>query len=370
MMNRRGIIIQKDYIILPQSTLKRFRSSICHKIHFIDLNDMEHISIKSIFPKSYHALEGYYDPQFDDFVKKQETSIGKLYKKVTKIVQSREKKQMINRSLLRQQVIDFVTMEFHRAVIANKSMLEKYKIRQQKENDLVDERLLQQGVMTPERAEYSLNYRERAKSNESFRWYAQNILGAQNIVISQLYKNYTAYILYIPDGCDYRFLLPPFHYVANEWFLDLVLSPQIIVALYPPPAEKSLLLIADSVRVRDINLRILESVTVADNGFREIVGEKSQLEALKRRIEQTKNLFKMSNGYILKADDADGIRLRSLDDVMETVVALYLLYGEMEKVIKVHIREKCFTQNIITNNIKEINEWFLRYSFRLVLDNV
>ena len=71
-------------------------------------------------------------------------------------------------------------MEFHRSVIADDIMLEKYKNQQQKENDIVDSTMFQTGKMTVARNQYSLNYREKAKSRDTFRYYAQNILGTKN----------------------------------------------------------------------------------------------------------------------------------------------------------------------------------------------
>lgn len=101
-----------------------------------------------------------------------------------------------------------MTIEFHRSVIANDSYLEKYRDQQQKRNDIVDCIMLQTGNMTDERSEYSLYYREQAKSKEAFRYYSQNILATDNQAISAQYYGFFPYILYIPKDRSYQFMLP------------------------------------------------------------------------------------------------------------------------------------------------------------------
>ena len=76
------VIQQKDHVILPDATLKRFWDDKTQRIYYLDLNDLDHISIKSGFPKSFHAYPNYYRPEYDDEVKKCETAMGKLYQKI------------------------------------------------------------------------------------------------------------------------------------------------------------------------------------------------------------------------------------------------------------------------------------------------
>lgn len=78
-MERKNIIQQRDHIILPHATLKRFVDKN-KQIYYLDLNDMASISVKNAYPKSYHAIANYYNPEYDDKVKLQETSIGRLHK--------------------------------------------------------------------------------------------------------------------------------------------------------------------------------------------------------------------------------------------------------------------------------------------------
>ena len=55
-MEHNKIVQQKDHIILPKATLMRFKDNESQRIYYLDLND---ITVKHIYPKSYHASPNY-----------------------------------------------------------------------------------------------------------------------------------------------------------------------------------------------------------------------------------------------------------------------------------------------------------------------
>lgn len=82
-------------------------------------------------------------------LRKRETAIGELYKDISTAIDNNTDIN-IDEKELKQKIIDFMTIEFHRSVIANDSYLEKYRDQQQKRNDIVDCIMLQTGNMTDE----------------------------------------------------------------------------------------------------------------------------------------------------------------------------------------------------------------------------
>lgn len=363
-MNEKNIIQQKDHIILPKATLMRFMDDKTQRIYYLDLNDLDNISVKSIYPKSYHSSPNYYNPEYDNRVKKYETSMGELYKEISMAIDQKADLN-IDAETLKKQIIDFMTIEFHRSVIADDNMLEKYKNQQQKENDNVDSLMFQAGMMTTERIEYSVNYREKAKSNETFRNYAQNILGTQNSAIAATYYGFSPKILYIPENCNYDFLLPPLHFVGNDQFACFILSPSIALTLYPVPAESPLMLTANKEKVEIINLRILESISVFSSTYKETVGRKEHLEKLKDRIVKIKSICKTSERGIIFNDESFCIHDKS--EALEFIIILYLFFRVHKAAIEIRMKEKNFDMEFYKKDKNEIEELFKKYSFNLIM---
>lgn len=336
-MKHKKIVQQRDHIILPKATLMRFMDNTSQKIYYLDLNE---IAIKHIFPKSYHASPNYYNPEYDAIVKKYETAMGKLHKKILSAIDNNADIAMCA-DTLKKQIIEFATIEFHRSVIANDTMLEKYRNQQQTENDEIDSILFRTGRMTSARIEYSVNYRQKAESKESFRYYAQNILGIENQAIETTYSKFYPQILYIPEGSGYQFLLPPLHFVGNDQFLCFILSPNITLALYPDLKNDSLISKVDSERAEIINLRILECASFFDPNFKEIVGEKAQLEKMKKQIEKIRSITTHGENKIVINDNKD-FRLTNMNSVWEFVIILCLLFGVSKSTIKVQMKKQNF----------------------------
>ena len=361
-MENKKIVQKKYHKILPKATLMRFKDNESQRIYYLDLND---ITVKHIYPKSYHASPNYYNPEYDIIVKKHETAMGKLYKEIVTAIEHNEG-MSICAGALKKQIIDFITVEFHRSVIANDSMLEKYKNKQQMENDIINSILFREGRMTAERSAYSVNYRQKAKSKEAFRNYAQNILGTKNQAISSIYRTFSPQILYIPMESDYHFLLPPLHFVGNDQFVCFILSPCIALALYPTLNGDSIISEASKEKAEIINLRILECASLFDPEYKEIVGKKFQLDRIKERIEKIMSIVTISESKIV-VDANKELCLVDMYDVLETVIIFCLLFGVPEGTPKVQMRVQNFDAKFFESSQKEVSDLFKKYSFNLMV---
>ncbi len=366
------IIHKRDHLILPKSTLMRFVDAK-NEISVLDLNDAKNIFVKSVRPKSYHVEENYYNPEYDEEVQKRETLIGRLCTKISKAVSEIESGRSLSyhfvRDELKQQILDLVTIEYNRLVIVDDEKLSQYREHQQKRNDEEDKKLLAAGVITKDRVDYSINYREKAKSLSTFRNYSQNILGSKNDVIENQYKDFYSYILYVPNGQGYSFWLPPFHFIGNECFLDFILSPNIVLALYPDAQLKTSNPIQDGVfytvekqMVDTINLRTLESIMTMPTGFREIIGNRNDLINLKCFIEQLRNNSSVSEKTIRLSN----LKKLIYDEisVLRTAIVLYILFQESDAEFEVIIEPDSVEKSYIrSDNNGEIEKIFKKYGF-------
>ena len=61
-MSIKRIVQQNDHIILPKATLMRFMDET-KRIYYLDLNNLNEISVKHAYPKSYHSSLNYYNPE-------------------------------------------------------------------------------------------------------------------------------------------------------------------------------------------------------------------------------------------------------------------------------------------------------------------
>ena len=335
------------------------------RIYYLDLKDIDNITIKQGYPKSYHTIANFYDPVYDEKVKARETAIGELYKEILTAIDNNTSIG-INAKELKHKIIDFMTIEFQRSVIANDSYLEKYRDQQQKRNDIVDCIMFQTGNMTAERSEYSLNYREQAKSKEAFRYYSQNILGTGNQAILAQYSRFFPYILYIPKDRNYQFMLSPIHFVGNDKFAAFILSPSVALALFPAQKTNSLMTVIDEEGVKAINMMELECVSAVDSIYREIVGGKEQLEKLKEQIERIKAISKSSETGIV-IDGSDTFCVQDMDDVVIFVIILFLIFNAPKSPLKVRIGEQHFEKSFFKKYQKEIRELFRGHFFELIV---
>ena len=117
-----NIIQQGDHLILPYSTLMGFVDKKM-EISVLDLNDFNNISVERGRPNSYHKEINYYNPEYDAIVKKRERLIGILFTKLSKVIDEIERgvalSKSFNRDKLKNQIIDIITVEYHRLVIVD-----------------------------------------------------------------------------------------------------------------------------------------------------------------------------------------------------------------------------------------------------------
>ena len=384
-MQNKNIIKQGDHLILPYSTLKRFVDDK-NEISVLDLSNFNNVIVKRMRPKSYHVKKNYYNPEYDDEVKKMERLIGILHTKVSKAIGEIERgfvpSEQFDRDELKTQIIDLATIEFHRLVIVDDEKLKQYCEQQQRENDEIDKKLLRVGELTKERCDYSINYREKAKSLELFRYYAQNILGTKNTAISEQYKEFESTVMYISSNANYSFWLPPFHFIGNECFLVFIISPRIALALYPTfiiqkqssQCKYGLFYKIDETRVSAINSRVLESIGCMPNGFRELIGigvtgTKDNINDLKAFVDKIR-----ANTAIIEKTDKTTIKIDGLNEFLKdelslfrTAIVLRLMMGNVDegKVIDLIINS-IDPDNTDKNEYIKITEIFKKYNFHLI----
>lgn len=370
-MGKNGIPQQRDHIIMPKATLKRYMGRY-DKVYYIDLNKihMDNIDkINSKFPDAYNIERNYYDPQYDFEVKKVETEIGKLYKKIYDC-HSNKIPLDINPDVLRNKIIKFTTMQYHRSVIADDTLLNKYRRQQQNENNEIDSILIRNGMISKERCEYSINFREKAASLPGFRYYAQNILGTENKMIQNLYKNFVPIVLFAPEKSRNSFLLPPMHFVGNEFFLHFILSPNISLTLYPncPDGKyNSCVQIIDACerKINYINLRTLESAVSLNGNYKKIVGLEQQLNCLINKINMIKCVVKYEKECL--CCESTSFILKDLDDVFEFAIILFFLYANDTELVNLNMRKYNFSHNIMEHNFNEIQRLFKKYMLKLIV---
>ena len=366
-------IQQKDHLILPYSTLRRFEDEK-HEIAVLNLNSFDNVKVEKRRPKSYHTGANYYIPVYDAEVKERERLIGILYTKLTKAIDEIEAgnapSERLDRVELNQQIIDLATIEFHRLAIVDDEILQQYREQQQKRNDEEDLALFKSGIITKQRIEYSTSFRDKAKDLELFRLYAQNILGTKNGAFISLYESFNSMVLYAPKSADYSFWLPPFHFIGNECFLIFVISPRIAVALYPADAIKEMeknvvyspFFEVDEQRMNTINSRTFEEIGAMPDGFKELIGSQKDMGELRAFIEQV-NKWTSKEENVLKIRGTDGF-LKNENIVFRTAIVLYLIYANGSR-LDLIIEPDVFETSYFRSNQETIVRWFLKYGFNL-----
>lgn len=370
------IIQQKDHLILPYKTLRRFVDDK-QEINVLDLNDFTNVNVKQDRPRSYHTKVNYYNPEYDEEVKKRERLIGILYKKCSNSIREIESDGKtsckIREELLKKQIIDFATIEFHRLAIVDDTKLERYRDMQQKRNDEEDERLLKVGMLDKNRCKYSTNYRAKASDIDSFRGYAQNILGTDNEAFINTYNVFDCAVLYIPQGKKYSFWLPPFHFIGNECFLIFIIAPRIALALYPPKVIEdmkkeskvfeNLFFAVDGERVEIINSRTLEEVEIMPNGFKELIGTTQDMEQMKLFFDHIR-AHAQKEGSSIKMAGLESF-IKNEMTLLRTAIILHMLFSKTDKedlVIETNVFDRDYLKRDKNHNIEQT---FKKYGFEL-----
>ncbi|KNY29538.1 hypothetical protein [Pseudobacteroides cellulosolvens] len=232
MYKKKNIIQQNDHIIIPKSTLRRFVDDKTQRIYCLKLSDSDKITITNHYPKSFHTEPNFYNPEFDDIVKRYETLIGKWYKTIMDAINNTTIEFLItNRSdELKQDIIELITIQFHRSVLADKKLLTQYIEQGKKRYESSSAHFFRSGRIPQD---FLINKQSLFNNNiDQVRYCSQNILGQPNEAIKKTYKEFIPYICYIPNEIDSTFLLTPQHFVPNDEFARFILSPRLALVLY------------------------------------------------------------------------------------------------------------------------------------------
>lgn len=280
---------QNDHIILPKATLKRFADSKTNKIKYLDLSNPENLSIKEAFPRSFHTKTNFYNPVYDNIVKRYETMIGKYNKSISDICMRNENFKLDEKQM-KKDIIDIITIQFDRIVLADDNFLNKL-LAQFRENYQTESlSYFRSGSVSKEFLDRKQKFEQASKDINAFRYYAQGIIGQSNEVIQKIYEKFFPCILIVPDESNSSFVLSPQHFVATDTFVRIIISPRIALALYPVKNERIIKYLTKE-EVDWLIPRAIESALAINSDFRQIVGEENYLNCIKNKLEKYKSIL-------------------------------------------------------------------------------
>ena len=368
MGKNRKVCKQNDHIILPKATLKRFANPETHKIKYLDLSNPESLSIREKFPDSFHTRPNYYIPEYDDIVKKYETIIGKYCKLVTDIYQKKLDIK-IDEQQLKTDIINITTIQFYRVVIADDELLNKLLKQFERQHEQESLFYIRQGIRYPkEFLDRQQEFNEAKKDINTFRYYAQRIIGQKNQIIYDTYKNFAPQILVIPDEVSSTFILSPQHFVGFDISERIIISPRIALALYPIRLTKDneLIKYLTKEEVDSFVPKTIESALSMTTGFREIIGEEKYLNCIKNKLQIYKSIMcNLVDDIILVKGD-----IVTLDDsrsFLELAISIKLFEPDCYKIIiELNAISSQFLQQ---HEFIESLQMFEKWEFALVFIN-
>lgn len=289
MSKAKKVYKQNDHIILPKATLKRFADSKTNKIKYLDLSNPENLLIKEAFPKTFHTKTNFYNPEYDNIVKRYETMIGKYNKSISDIGMRNENFKLDEKQM-KKDIIDIITIQFDRIVLADDNFLNKL-LAQFRENYQTESlSYFRSGSVSKEFLDRKQKFEQASKDINAFRYYAQGIIGQSNEVIQKIYEKFFPCILIVPDESNSSFVLSPQHFVATDTFVRIVISPRIALALYPVKNERIIKYLTKE-EVDWLIPRAIESALAINSDFRQIVGEENYLNCIKNKLEKYKSIL-------------------------------------------------------------------------------
>lgn len=366
-MTKKRVFRQNDHIILPKSTLKRFVNPETQKIKYLDLNNPENIEIKEKSPRSFHTQLNYYIPEYDDKIKIYETMNGKYYKMITDAYNQNTDINIYPQQL-KTDIIDIVNIQFQRTVIADDEYL--YKLLEHFKEQYRQESLffLRQGIYPKEFQERKQKFEQASKNINTFRYYAQRIIGQNNSKIFEAYKNFVPHILIIPNQIGSTFILSPQHFVPIGETVRIIISPRIALALYPVSLTKNneLIKYLTQEEVDFLVPRTIESAISMTNSFRQIIGEENYLNSIKTKLERYKSILpNLVDGIILIKDNS--ITINDGQIFLELAVSMKLFKPNCHKiVIEMNAISSQFLQ---TKEFINCIQMFERWEFVLIFIN-
>lgn len=331
-----------DHMLLPKATLKRFADERFKKIAVLNFRPDGTYGIQERSPNSFHTRNNYYDKEVDSQVMKNETRLGEWYRRISDCIKSGDHSN-INFEELKQFVIRIITLQFHRSVLVDDALRNKFL--QQKEAELSDISLrhINAGIRMPNQTlDYIIHFRKAKKNFPEF--FQKNYLMNGNYMVEKTYSGTHAVITYIPEDMDATFLLPPQHYIliekkkitppqlyaSEEHSVLVILSPKLAVGLYSDDCRENVMELdrseVDSLVPRSVEI----ALEMSDPEFRQVVGSRSYLEQVAARIDGYKDLIR-------ETDDPDTYRIRvdgdMPDNELECVIMLKVLRPGAKSVI-------------------------------------
>lgn len=334
MDKKNKVFKQKDHIILPKATLKRFANPETNKVTYLDLSNPESMLIKEKFPDSFHSKINYYIPEYDDIVKKYETMIGNYCKLITDIC-NKKTDEKIDVQQLKKDIIDIMNIQFQRTVIADDELLGKLLKQFEKQHEQESLFYIRQGIAySKEFLDWQQEFNQAKKSIDTFRYYVQRIIGQKNQQIYDAYKNFAPQILVIPDEVSSTFILSPQHFVGFDKAVRIIISPRIALALYPISLteDSKLIKYLSKEEVDCLVPKTIESAISMTNGFREIIGEENYLNCIKNKLQIYKSALcnRVDNITLVKGGE---VVLCNSQSFLELAVSIKLFEPNCHKVI-------------------------------------
>lgn len=325
---------QKDHIILPCATLKRFEDPKTHKIKYLDLSNPDSISIKEQFPRAFHTKTNYYNPVYDNIIKKHETMLGNYHRLITDIYK-KEKDVEIDKTKLKSDIINIINIQFNRSFIANDEFLHKRMEQLKLEYEQESVFYFRHGIILPPKfLDEKQEFDQASKNINSFRNYMQSIFEQINQNIIKTYKNFVPHILIIPDEISSTFLLSPQHFTGNDTSVRIVLSPRIALSLYRRSLtnDKNNIKYLTKEEVDILAPRTIESALSMNNEFRQVVGEGNYLNCIKNTLEKYKSLLSDFEKDIVLVK-GDTVVLNGDQDFLDLAISIMLFKPEYHKII-------------------------------------
>lgn len=369
MMNKKKSIIQQDdHIILPKATLRRFADNKTKKICCLKLSDSNNLAITKHYPKSFHTKPNYYNPEFDNIVKRYETLIGKWHKEIMNAIKTNTIESLITNRLeeLKKDIIELITIQFHRTVLADEKLLAQYIEQEKKRYESSSADLFRSGRIHQDFLIRKQNLFD--KNIDQVQYYSQNILGQPNEAIKKAYKEFIPYICYIPDEIDSTFLLTPQHIVPNDAFARFILSPRLALALYKKNLpQRTIILTKEDVDC--LVPRAIESSLSMSKEYQEVIGEEKYLHYVKNKLEKFKSkITEIAEEQIILISGNEEILI---DDqtILEMIVSIMCFKPESKKII---IETGILSSKLLKSNETTKNKglyMFAKWGYKIVLIN-
>jgi len=332
MNKKKSIIQQDDHIILPKATLRRFIDNNTKKICCLKLSDSNNLAITQHYPKSFHTKSNYYNPEFDNVVKRYETLIGKWYKEIMDAIKTTTIESLITNRLeeLKKDIIELITIQFHRTILADEKLLAQYIEQEKKRYETFSSIFFRSGRIP----EGFLNNKHQFFSREinQVQYYSQNILGKPNERIERTYEDFIPCIFYIPNEVDSTFLLPPQHFVPTDAFARFILSPRLALALYKNNSSQRTIILKKE-DVDGLVSRTIESALSMSKEYQEIIGEEKYLHYVKNKLEKyNSTITEIAEQQIILISGNEEI-LKDNQTIHEMIVSIMCFKPERKKII-------------------------------------